>query len=87
MEVVPELIGKSPQRPVVCVQEGAGFVADESLAENFHVITQHHYAVLLNKDTFKRDDTWTPFTGCLQAQVLHVGRRGHGCYLQVPQSP
>ena len=37
---------------VVCVQEGRGFVTDRSLAENFHVITKHHCAVLLNKDPF-----------------------------------
>ena len=34
---------------VVCVQEGAGLVTDRSLAENFHVVTRHHCAVLLNK--------------------------------------
>ena len=45
---------------VVCVQEGAGFVTDRSLAENIHVITQHHCDVLLNKDTFERDYTCTP---------------------------
>ena len=45
--------------PVVCVQEGAGFVTDSSLAENFYVITQHHCAVLLKKDTFARDFTCT----------------------------
>ena len=45
---------------VVCVQEGACFITDRSLAENFHVITKHHYAVLLNKDTFERDCTCTP---------------------------
>ena len=47
-------------RHVVCVQEGAGFVTDSSLAENFHVITQHHCAVLLNKDTSKHGHTCTP---------------------------
>ena len=26
----------------ICVQEGSGFVTESSLAENFHVITQHH---------------------------------------------
>ena len=45
---------------VVCVQQGAGFVIDSSLAENFHVITQHHCAVLLNKDTFARNVLLTP---------------------------
>ena len=39
-------------RHAVCVQEGAGFVSFRSLTENFHVITTHHCAVLLNKDTF-----------------------------------
>ena len=38
----------------------AGIVTDRSLAENFYVITQHHCAVLLNKDTFARDFTCTP---------------------------
>ena len=32
---------------VISVQERSGFVTDSSLAENFHVITQHHSAVLL----------------------------------------
>ena len=39
---------------VVCVQEGAGFVTDRSLAENFYC------AVLLNKDTFERGHTCAP---------------------------
>ena len=37
------------------------FVTDFSLAENFHVVTQHHCAVLLNKDTFEYDISCTPF--------------------------
>ena len=37
---------------IICIQEGAGFVTGSSLAENIHVATQHHCAVLLNKDTF-----------------------------------
>ena len=41
----------------VCVQEGSRFVTDRSLAENFHVITEHHCVALLNKDTFTRDFT------------------------------
>ena len=45
---------------VVCVQEGAGFVTDSSLAENFYVIIQHLCAVLFNKDTLARDFTCTP---------------------------
>ena len=45
---------------VICVQEGAGFVTNRSLAENFHVITQHHCAAVLNKDTFAPDFTCTP---------------------------
>ena len=45
---------------VVCIQEGAGFVTDDSLAENFYVITQHHCAVLLNKGTSEREYTCTP---------------------------
>ena len=45
---------------VVCVQEGAGFVTDSSLAENFYVITQYHCVVLSNKDTFTRDFSCTP---------------------------
>ena len=45
---------------VVFAQEEVGFVTDSSLAENFHVITQHHCAVLLNKDTFTRDLSCTP---------------------------
>ena len=46
---------------VNCVQEGSGFVTDNSLAENFCVATQHHCAVLLNKDTFTRDISCTSF--------------------------
>ena len=45
---------------MICVQEGSGFLTDSSLAENFHAITQHHRAVLLNKDTFPRDFSCTP---------------------------
>ena len=45
---------------MVCVQEGSDFVTDRSLAENFHVITEHPCVVLLNKDTFTRDFTSTP---------------------------
>ena len=45
---------------VICVQEGAGFVTDSSLAESFDVITQFHCAVLLKKDIFARDCTCTP---------------------------
>ena len=40
------------QRHIICIQEGAGFVTGSSLAENVHVATQRHCAVLLNKDTF-----------------------------------
>ena len=39
------------------MQKGAGFVTDRSLAEIFHVITKHHCAVLLSKDTLERDYT------------------------------
>ena len=39
------------------VQKGSCFVTDSSLAENFHIITQHHYTILLNKDTFTHDFT------------------------------
>ena len=70
---------------VICVQEGSGFVTDSSLAENFYVITQHHCAVLLNKDIFARELHVHADSGPLLAQVLFVGRRGHGCYWQVPQ--
>ena len=45
---------------VVCVHEGAGFDIVRSLKENFHVITWHHCAVFLNKDTFEREHTCTP---------------------------
>ena len=45
---------------VIYAQEGSGSVTDNSLAENFRVITQHHRAVLLNKDTFARDVSCTP---------------------------
>ena len=44
---------------VICVLEGSGFVTDSSLQENFHVVTQHHCAVLLNKDTFEYDISCT----------------------------
>ena len=45
---------------VICVQEGSGFVTDSSLQENFHVVTRHHSAVLLNEDAFKCDISCTP---------------------------
>ena len=45
---------------MICVQEGSGFVTDSCLAENFDVVTQHHCAVLFNKDTFARDFSCTP---------------------------
>ena len=45
---------------VVCVQEEAGWVTDRSLAENFYVITKHHCAVLIHKETFETGYTCTP---------------------------
>ena len=45
----------------MCVQEVSGFVTDSSLQENFYVVTQHHCAVLSNKDTFEYDISCTPF--------------------------
>ena len=36
-----------------------------------------------NKDTFEPNSDLHP----LQAQVRFMGRRGHGCYWQLPQSP
>ena len=58
----PSLLASHLNGPwhVICVQGESGFVTDSSLAENFHVITQHHCAVLLNKDTFTRDFSCTP---------------------------
>ena len=60
-------LGCRPARPthdgpwhVICVQEGCGFVTDSSLQEKFHAVTQHHCAVLLNKDTFEYDTSCTP---------------------------
>ena len=57
----PSLLASHLDGPwhVVNVQEGAGFVTDSSLAENFHVINQHHCVVLRNKDTFARDCSCT----------------------------
>ena len=34
---------------IICIQEGTVFVTGSSLAENFHVAVQHHWAVLFNK--------------------------------------
>ena len=58
----PSLLASHPNEPwhVIIVQEGSGFVTDSSLEENFQAITQHHCAVLLNKDTFAREFTCTP---------------------------
>ena len=57
----PERLGRSPSRPVACGLRtgGSGFVTDSSLQDNFHVVTHHHFAVLLNKDTFKYDISCT----------------------------
>ena len=46
---------------IVCVQEGSGFVTDNTMQVNFYVVTQHPCAVLLNKDTFKYDISCTLF--------------------------
>ena len=58
----PSLLASHLNGPwrVICVQEGSAFVSDSSLAENFHVVTQLHGAVLFNKDTFTRDFSCTP---------------------------
>ena len=46
---------------IVCVQEGSGFVIDNTMQVNFYVVTQHSCAVLLNKDTFEYNISCTPF--------------------------
>ena len=45
---------------IVCLQEGAGFAGDRTLAHNFHVVIEHLCAVLLNEDTLEDDFTCTP---------------------------
>ena len=52
-----QLAGLAPQRPLACDLRTRGFcfVTDSFWAEKFHVITQHHCAVLLNKGAFTRD--------------------------------
>ena len=67
---------------VVNVQEGAGFVTDSSLAENFHVTTQ---PIALFSSTRTRELVHGDPDPVL-AQVLFVGHQGQGCYWQVPQS-
>ena len=49
-----------PWHLICCIQEEVGFANDAPLAENFHVVTQHQCAVLLNKDTSARDVTCSP---------------------------
>ena len=69
---------------VVCEQKGAGFVTDRSLAENFHVITKHHCAVLLSKDTLELDYTliqvfwlFMYFSWSVQGLVVPVSSAEH----------
>ena len=69
-------------RHVVCVQGGADFFHDKSLQDNFCIVTQHNCAVVLNKKPLHVCAALRP----LQAQIFHVGCRGHGCCWQVPQS-
>ena len=58
----PSLLASHLNGPwhVVCVQEGSGCCNHQSLAENFHVVTQHGCAVLLNKDTFEPNYSCLP---------------------------
>ena len=71
---------------MVCVQEGSGFCNDQSLAENFYVVTQHGCAVLLSKDTFEPNFSCVLlFIPCKLSNATW-GRRGRGCYWLVPQS-
>ena len=42
---------------IICLQEGVGFANHATLHHRFHVVTVHHCALLLNKDTFERDVT------------------------------
>ena len=58
----PSLLASHLNGPwhVICIQEGSCFVTDSSLAENFHVTTQHHCAVLVHQDTSARDFSCTP---------------------------
>ena len=74
----PSLLARHFNGPwdVVCVQEGSGFVNDQSLAETFYVVTQYSCAVLLNRDTIEPNLSCVP---PLLAQARYMGRRGHGC--------
>ena len=42
---------------IICLQEGVGFANHATLHHRFHVVTVHHCALLLIKDTFERDVT------------------------------
>ena len=70
---------------VVCVQEGAGFVTDSSLAENFHVIAHHQCAVFLYKDTFARDFSCTPIQVPCSIKYSSCAVEGMVVAVQVPQ--
>ena len=58
----PSLLASHLNGPwhVICVQDGSGFCNDESLEENFYVVTQHGSAVLLNEDTFEPNSSCVP---------------------------
>ena len=58
---------------VICEQELSGFVTDSSLRENFHVVIQHHSAVLLNTDTYEYDISCTPILIPLFAALRDMG--------------
>ena len=42
---------------IICLQEGVGFANHATLHHRFNVVTVHHCALLLIKDTFERDVT------------------------------
>ena len=67
------------------VQEGSGCCDHQ--AENFHVVTQHRCAVLLKQGHLRAQLLVCADLHPWHAQVRHMGRRGRGCYWQLPQSP
>ena len=70
---------------MVCVQEGSGCCDHQ--AENFHVVTPHGCAVLLKQGHLPAQLLVCADLHPWHAQVRQMGRRGRGCYWQLPQSP
>ena len=65
---------------VVCVQEGAGFVTDSSLVESFYVNHPAPLRLFSSTRTPLRATSHARRSRSLLAQVLFVGRRGHGLF-------